>query len=123
MSSTPLVIYKFAELLVKIDESETLQFMAFAPGELLPVAMLKLDMTEPAGYVMSLWVAEQHRCRGLATALLSRAEARTLADDKETIGLSVHADNGNAKRLYASLGYRRYTSGHEQYTQMVKQLK
>jgi ribosomal protein S18 acetylase RimI-like enzyme len=115
-----LTLYNFAEQLVEIDESKVVYFMAFAPGTLAPIAILRLDVTEPAGYVMGLWVDQAHRCKGLASSLLSRAALRTKDDGKEVLGLSVHAENENARRLYERLGFKKYTTGHENYTQYVK---
>lgn len=59
------------------------------------------------GHVADLVVAPAHEGRGVATALLARAEkwTRTQCYDWMTIG--VFEENVRAERLYQKLGYRR----------------
>ncbi|PYI54644.1 GNAT family N-acetyltransferase [Paenibacillus flagellatus] len=57
-----------------------------------------------------LYVAEQCRGGGVATALLDRAKKYALAIGAKGIGLETGADNVRAQRLYENNGYVRDTS-------------
>ncbi|GAU66123.1 putative acetyltransferase [Streptomyces sp. NBRC 110611] len=61
---------------------------------------------QPGGYVVDVWVAPDHRGRGHGRTLMLVAERISLAAGRAALGLSVHADNTPARRLYDSLGYR-----------------
>ncbi|TGE22815.1 GNAT family N-acetyltransferase [Hymenobacter metallicola] len=117
-----LTIYKWSELLSEIDSSKMLYLFAHAPSQLAPVAMLRLDMTEPAGWISSLWVHPEHRKRGLASSLISRAVVNCKERSLQTIGLTVHNDNADARKLYERRGFLQYINSHEGYTQLVKVL-
>ena len=54
-----------------------------------------------------LHVREQHRGRGVGTAIIMAAEALATARDRSCLSLGVDADNTGAARLYERLGYRR----------------
>jgi GNAT superfamily N-acetyltransferase len=58
--------------------------------------------------IQDLVVAEAHRGRGHAAAMIARFEARAAAGGAKTIGIGVglYADYGSAQRLYVRLGYR-----------------
>ncbi len=56
-------------------------------------------------YVLMLYVAPEHRRRGIATALLAVAEAWAQQQGHRQISLQVFSDNPAAQALYQSLGY------------------
>ena len=63
------------------------------------------NAADPETYVSSLAVAPAARRRGVATALMSAAEARARADGRREVALQVEEANRAAVELYASLGY------------------
>ncbi|MGD1903743.1 MAG: GNAT family N-acetyltransferase [Geitlerinemataceae cyanobacterium] len=60
---------------------------------------------EPQAYVLLLYVAPEHRRRGLATHLLHLAEAEAERRGDRQLGLQVQAGNTAAIALYEKLGY------------------
>lgn len=60
-------------------------------------------------YVLMLYVAPEHRRRGIATALLTTAQAWAKARGDRQIALQVLADNPGAIALYRQLGYQTHT--------------
>jgi GNAT superfamily N-acetyltransferase len=67
------------------------------------------DPDEPRAeyaYVCDLVVRAPFRRRGIARALMERAEAYAREVGSDTIGVGVSAGNPRAPALYASLGYR-----------------
>jgi [ribosomal protein S18]-alanine N-acetyltransferase len=60
-----------------------------------------------AWHVMNLVVAESHRRRGIATALLDEVFGRTLDAGRRGFTLEVRASNDAALQLYETLGFRR----------------
>jgi GNAT superfamily N-acetyltransferase len=59
------------------------------------------------GHVADIVVAESHEGRGIATALLERAEEWSRAQGYDWMTLGVFEQNERAERLYQKLGYRR----------------
>jgi ribosomal protein S18 acetylase RimI-like enzyme len=57
-------------------------------------------------YLEQLQVLEEHRNRGIGTALLLAAEAAAISRGREFVSLGVGIDNPDARRLYERLGYR-----------------
>ena len=57
-------------------------------------------------YVLMLYVAPNHRRRGLATALLTVAHQWAQQQGHRQISLQVFSDNQVAQALYTSLGYQ-----------------
>lgn len=57
-------------------------------------------------YVLMLYVDPAHRRRGVATALLTVAEAWAQQQGHRQISLQVFSDNQAAQALYTSLGYQ-----------------
>jgi len=70
------------------------------------VATTFLTFTQRAGYVSMVVVDPAYRRRGLATALLERAEVVTRARGKPFLALDVLASNAPARALYEKVGYR-----------------
>lgn len=82
--------------------------------------MLRLD---PAGFILSVFVAEDCRGLGIGSTLIERAVEICKERGAETIGLWVADDNARAQQLYRRLGFLKYITGHEGHTQFVKPLK
>jgi len=60
-------------------------------------------------YVLALYVAPDHRRRGIATALLQVAQTWAQARGDRQIGLQVFANNEAAIALYRKLGYETHS--------------
>lgn len=101
-----------------VDDSTSVYIMASA-GLAGPIGILRLD---PDGYIMSVFVIEECRGRGHGSAMIERACEVCRERGCEIIGLSVANDNPRALQLYRKLGFKKYTAGHEGYTQYIKQL-
>jgi ribosomal protein S18 acetylase RimI-like enzyme len=61
--------------------------------------------TSSEAYVERLVVTQEHRHRGMASALLKAAEDLARRSGKETVGLHVSSDNQPALKLYETRGY------------------
>ena len=61
---------------------------------------------EKQAYVFLLYVAPQHRHRGLGTALMQHAQQWAKAKGYGQVSLQVFEDNAAAVRLYEKLGYQ-----------------
>jgi ribosomal protein S18 acetylase RimI-like enzyme len=59
------------------------------------------------GHVADIVVAQAHEGRGIATALLAKAEEWSRAQGYDWMTLGVFEQNARAERLYQKLGYRR----------------
>ncbi|MFE1250086.1 GNAT family N-acetyltransferase [Streptomyces sp. NPDC058766] len=70
-----------------------------------PVGTLWLAVRENTGFVFDVETHAAHRGRGHGRTLMLLAEAQTIAEGRNTLGLNVFAGNTPAERLYASLGY------------------
>jgi ribosomal protein S18 acetylase RimI-like enzyme len=57
-------------------------------------------------HLEQLQVLEEHRSRGIGSALLAAAERAASDRGRELVSLGVGIDNPNARRLYERLGYR-----------------
>ncbi len=68
-------------------------------------------------HIFLLYVAPEHRRRGIATALMNLGETWALGKGFRAIGLQVFQTNTSAKNLYNQLGYQ------TQSLSMVKPLK
>jgi ribosomal protein S18 acetylase RimI-like enzyme len=61
----------------------------------------------PAAWLGGLLVEEEHRRRGVATAIVHYAEERAVELGYRELRLSVDKDNAPAQALYDGLGYKR----------------
>ncbi len=83
-----------------------------AEGVATPIAALWLGLAtdQRSGvlhpYILLLYVAPDHRRRGIATALLTVAHHWAQQQGHRQITLQVFSDNAAAQALYATLGYR-----------------
>lgn len=62
-------------------------------------------------HLEDLLIREQHRSKGVGTALLSAAEYIVKGRGLNRIGLAVGTDNPNAKKLYERIGYAETSFG------------
>jgi ribosomal protein S18 acetylase RimI-like enzyme len=60
-------------------------------------------------YVLVLYVVPEHRRRGIATALLNKAQEWAKARGDRQIGLQVFADNPGAIALYKKFGFQTHS--------------
>lgn len=100
-----------------VDADTTVYIFSIDNGSVEGVARIDLD-----GYILSCFVIEQARGKGIGTAMLDEAFQVLREAGKKTVGLSVHEENEPARRLYLRLGFLPYMPGHEHYTQFVKVL-
>lgn len=70
-----------------------------------PVGTTATMMLGPWAYVVAVGVLENHRKRGIAAALVRRAEEVGRLARKQSMVLEVNAENEPARRLYAKLGW------------------
>ncbi|WP_324671046.1 GNAT family N-acetyltransferase [Hymenobacter sp. GOD-10R] len=101
----------------KVDADTTIYL--FSHGSTGVEGILRIDID---GYIMSLFVQEEARGKGIGTELMQTAFAVLREIGKSTVGLSVHHDNHRARALYERLGFLPYMPGHDGYTQFVKVL-
>jgi GNAT superfamily N-acetyltransferase len=69
---------------------------------------------EACAELEDLFVAEDHRSRGIGTRLALEAEATARDRGHSKVGLSVGVDNIRAERLYRRLGY--FPTRHREFT-------
>lgn len=70
--------------------------------------MMIHEETRPHGYVSDIFVAPEHRSRGVGAALLSAAEDYLAGLGFRRVRLSVMAANVTARAVYEKCGYRAY---------------
>ena len=69
------------------------------------LSLLDHQISRDEGYITDVAVRSDLRRRGVAQALLARAEAEALQRRKRYLTLYVSASNSGARRLYQSLGF------------------
>ncbi|MCK0112812.1 GNAT family N-acetyltransferase [Ornithinimicrobium sp. F0845] len=72
-----------------------------------PVGAAARDAYPEAVEVNHLQVREEHRGRGVGTAIIAAAEELCLARGRRQVAVGVGLENDGAARLYERLGYRR----------------
>ena len=70
-----------------------------------PVGYLVAVYDEEAGYVAEIAVAPAHRREGRARRLLTATFDRLRSEGCSDVRLTVHPEDGPARRLYESLGF------------------
>ncbi len=68
--------------------------------------MMINEETRPYGYVSDIFVASEHRGRGVGAALLAAAESHLAGLGFSRVTLTVMAANAEARALYEKCGYR-----------------
>lgn len=97
-------------LRARIDDEQSLICVAREDG-LLGYAAAELQTPPPifeqrqACHLNELFVRESARRRGVGTRLLGAVEAWAADNDCDRLTLTVDADNGPARELYAAAGY------------------
>ena len=86
-------------VLVARDDDEIVGFTTFI------VEQGSLELTVDRGVVTNLYVVPSHRRRGIATALLDRAETELENRGVDVILLDVLAPNDGARQFYRERGY------------------
>lgn len=106
-------------LISKIDSDRPTgaTIVAFDNNEL--VGSLTMSLSEPAGFVRSLFVAEAARGRGVGRRLLTQALQICHAVGRTGLALSVKDTNTAAQRLYQSLDFVPHALGNEGYTKYI----
>jgi [ribosomal protein S18]-alanine N-acetyltransferase len=110
---------QYLEWLVRSPQAQT--WVAEQDGVLAGFAVVKISRQADriAGYIETLEVDRQWRCRGLGGQLLDHAEGSAQAVGATMIWLHVDAENDQAIRLYEGRGFLRdgskehfYPDGH-----------
>jgi ribosomal protein S18 acetylase RimI-like enzyme len=78
-----------------------------AARSIFTLSLLDHRIDRHEGYITDVAVSERHRRRGIATALLLRAEDEARWRRKRHLGLYVAGRNQGAIAVYAQLGFRR----------------
>lgn len=83
------------------------------------VGVLTLSLSEPAGFVRSLYVESHARGKGVGYRLLSRALALCHEHGRTGLALSVKDTNEAAQRLYKKMDFLPHAWGNEGYTKYI----
>jgi ribosomal protein S18 acetylase RimI-like enzyme len=76
-------------------------------GDVVGRAWVALEQREKNGaWIYDIEIASEHRGKGLGRALLRGVERLVRERGVDAVGLNVFADNGTARGLYESEGYR-----------------
>jgi ribosomal protein S18 acetylase RimI-like enzyme len=76
-------------------------------GSLAGFCILHIELAalNPAGYIVTLDVAPEHRCQGVAGELMERAESQAREAGCVAVALHVFPGNAAAVRFYERCGY------------------
>ena len=88
-----------------LSEPNTLSYRVAAPDDALVGFIFVTIAEDGTGHITTVGIAPEHRRRGLAKKLLSRAEEALKIRNINTIFLEVRVDNLAAQNLYRRLGY------------------
>ncbi|MGI4871386.1 MAG: GNAT family N-acetyltransferase [Janthinobacterium lividum] len=116
---------EITQLSVQIDTDKPTAIYVFAHNVgPQPIGLLRLEINEPgAGWIGAVFVEEEYRSKGVGKELIGRAITICQELDKNFVSLTVADKNEGAQRLYKSLGFAPFMTGHEGYMQYVKPLK
>lgn len=98
-----------------LSEQTPVWWVDTEPAATSPVACLWLgnaidqQVGDRHSYVLVLYVVPEHRRRGIATALLNKAQEWAKARGDRQIGLQVFADNPGAIALYKKFGFQTHS--------------
>ncbi len=79
-----------------------------AMRSIFALSLLDHQIDRNEGYITDVAVLSPFRGRGVASALLSRAEVEARTRNKQFLGLYVSSTNIGARRLYERFGYQPY---------------
>lgn len=115
---------KISQITVQIDTDKPTETYYLAhTGKVAPDGMLRLGLDEEhTGWVGSVFVNEDARGKGVATALLEQVIADCRQAGKQFVSLTVADKNEGAQRLYKRLGFVPFMKGTEGYMQYLKTL-
>lgn len=99
------------EMRANIEQGERV-LLATVRGEAVGMA-LYLPGDPGEGYLHTLAVLDAHRGKGIGAALTARAAKRLFAGGAQRVDLRTDDDNGDAIRLYRSLGFQHVGSGRD----------
>jgi ribosomal-protein-alanine N-acetyltransferase len=91
----------------EIGKTSSVCLGAWEPGSGRLVGYVIVSRYVDAWHVMNLVVAESHRRRGIASALLDEVFGRTRDAGRRGFTLEVRASNEAALQLYERMGFRR----------------
>lgn len=90
-------------------------FIAVPDGEPLGSLVLLFSRGTATARLYSIAVAPRARARGIARALVERAEAEAWHRERAWMRLEVRKDNAASIRLFEAMGYRRFGSRADYY--------
>jgi len=90
----------------RLGDPEKPVFAVIEGGQIASVAAIYLRLPE-VSFVGSVFTVPEHRNKGLATSVVSRATEEALSAS-EFAALLVRSDNAPALRVYGKIGYRPY---------------
>lgn len=103
---------EFKELLTKQIHSPKFKY-TLAVNEDKPIGLMEAELTEKLVFrdisrasLLSLFVLEEYRGRGIAVAFLTMFEKWAKENNRESVDLIIVEDNDGTDALYESLGYR-----------------
>ena len=101
---------EWAERLARgVHSASELPLMAECDGEPCGLAWVRLDDDAPASaHLYQMWVAADHRRRGVGRALVDAAAAWARAMGARRLELDVTSNNEAAVRLYEGAGFETY---------------
>ena len=88
-----------------LNEPRTLSYRVVTPTDEIVGFIFVMVNELGAGHLTTIGVAPEHRRRGIAEQLISRAEDALKAREINTIVLEVRVSNLSAQALYRKLGY------------------
>jgi ribosomal-protein-alanine N-acetyltransferase len=91
------LFHDWSTILLAVDQGE--------PGEVV-LGFIVFWVVHDEVHVLNVAVAEEHRRRGVARALMEEAALRGRARGARLVTLEVRRSNGAALALYRRLGYR-----------------
>jgi GNAT superfamily N-acetyltransferase len=88
------------------DDDELAGYLFVSVGAAVPVPELRTTMSFDGGYVRRLYVAPDHRQRGIATALVDAANAYAAERDAADAAALVAVDNRPSQWTFESRGFQ-----------------
>jgi ribosomal-protein-alanine acetyltransferase len=113
-----------------LTDYNALSLVARVDGEVAGFIIARIDVEgdSPAGHILTIDVALQHRRKGIATRLLNQIETMLKEKGVRECRLEVREDNAAAIGLYFKLGYKQvakleryYRGAHGLYLRKILQ--
>lgn len=93
----------------QLDDPYTLESMEEYPEVIRPLVLLE-SKAPGSWYINAIATNEKFRGQGIASCLISEAEAFAKSNGVDSMSLIVASENESAKSLYLTLGYERVSS-------------